>query len=89
LEIRAELTKERQMAKAHLKRIQANTNALQRILSDLGSARELKEFLKNIRRPGWTTPAEFLYTSGILETMIDQARVLTTLRRTLQEGVAQ
>jgi hypothetical protein len=74
------------MTKVQLRRLQANTNALQRILSDLGSAKELKEFLKNIRRPGWTTPAEFLLTAGALDGMLDQAKALANMKNVLLRG---
>lgn len=64
------------MTKDQLKRLQKNTSLLQELLSDLGRADELKELLRHIRQPGWTTPAEFILVSRGLEAATAQARAL-------------
>ena len=38
------------------------------------------------RRPGWTTPAEFIFASGILASMLDQTETLEKLKKQLVEG---
>jgi len=44
---------------------------------------EFDELLRIIHRPGWTTPAEFLFAMGVVESMTVHARALTDLKRTL------
>ena len=74
------------MTPDQLKKIERNVSLLQKLLSDLGSASALAEFLKNIRRPGFTTPAEFRFVSGIVDSLMAQAKVLQGLQRNLIAG---
>jgi hypothetical protein len=74
------------MTSSQMKRLQANTNALLRLLADLANERALKELIKEYRRPGWTTPAEFLLVSSIVDSMSAQAKTLTGLRDNLLRG---
>jgi hypothetical protein len=52
-------------------------------LADTGS---LMGLLQIIHRPGWTTPAEFVFVNGILDSMLVHAQTLTTLQHTLLAG---
>jgi|WetSurMetagenome_2_1015567.scaffolds.fasta_scaffold657749_1 hypothetical protein len=44
-----------------------------------GNTEVLKEFLKNIHRPGWTTPAEIAFVNLIIDNINAQYASLNTL----------
>jgi hypothetical protein len=46
----------------------------------------LEAVLEDIRRPGWTTPAEFVFAFGITETLIEHLAVVRRLQGTLIAG---
>lgn len=48
--------------------------------------RDLIELLLIIRRPGWTTPAEFRYATGIVESLLMQVKAIESLKATLLQG---
>lgn len=74
------------MTPDQLQRLEKNVSLLQKLLSDLGNASSLAEFLKTIRRPGWTTPAEFRLVAGIVDSLTAQAKALQGLQRSLIGG---
>jgi len=74
------------MTPDQLKRIERNVSLLQKLLSDLGSAAAFVEFLKTIRRPGWTTPAEFRLVNGMVVSMTAQAKAHQGLQKALIGG---
>jgi hypothetical protein len=63
------------------KRIDTLSDALARLKSA-----ELKQLLLIIRRPGWTTPAELAFASGIVAAMLGQAKALKQLQAVLLKG---
>ena len=46
----------------------------------------LEAVLEDIRRPGWTTPAEYVFALGITETLIEQVAVVRRLQGALVAG---
>jgi hypothetical protein len=52
----------------------------------LADDQTIAEMLKIIRKPGYTTPAEFKLTTGIVESLSAQVEVLIRLRQNLVEG---
>jgi hypothetical protein len=62
---------------------------LQRRLRQLADEDELRELLLIIRRPGWTTPAEFTLVASIVRTLDVHARAMTELKSNLLEGSGQ
>lgn len=74
------------MTKVQLRRLEANVNALQKILAGFGRSSDLAELLKNIRRPGWTTPAEFLLVNGTISSMTAHAKLLGEMQSSLLKG---
>ena len=52
------------------------SNALAKTSQDGGKA--LKELLRHIHNPGWTTPAEFAFSMIIIEEMLYQVRNIDT-----------
>lgn len=77
------------MAKMHkvdIALLGRRTRALRKDLGRLTLDRDLLELLRIIRRPGWTTPAEFLFASGIVESMIQHTHALEHLGNALMSG---
>ena len=64
-------------------RLEKSINALQDRVSVLANEEEYLELVKIIRRPGWTTPAEFQLVTTIVETFARQIDVLETLKHEL------
>ena len=50
---------------------------------------DFEELIKIIRRPGWTTPAEFRLVLGIVETIGRQVDAIEHLKTGLLEGSRQ
>jgi hypothetical protein len=55
-------------------------------LGTMSDTSDLKEMIILIHHPGWTTPAEYLLVSGIVDAMQEHAKALTTLRQALMTG---
>jgi hypothetical protein len=55
-------------------------------LGTMSDTSDLKEMIILIHHPGWTTPAEYLLVSGIVDAMQGHAKALTTLRQALITG---
>ena len=66
--------------------LEAQIKELSRGLEILAADKDLVELIKVIRRPGWTTPAEFLFATGVVNSMIAQTKTLTELKQTLVKG---
>jgi hypothetical protein len=60
--------------------------ALSKALANLSSGDDLKKLILLIKKPGWTTPAEFLLVSGFVEHMTVQANALGKMKDTLLRG---
>ena len=56
------------------------------ILVKLTNQETIEELIRIWRRPGWTTPAEFLFASGVLDSMISLARQLESMENVLLQG---
>ena len=55
-------------------------------LAHLSSAEDFKRLILILRRPGWTTPAEFLFASAILDSMLAVTRALGAQKQELLKG---
>jgi hypothetical protein len=66
--------------------LEMRINQLGDQLEVMGDTGDLKEMIFNLHRPGWTTPAEYLLVSGIVDVMFEQVNALTTLRQGLITG---
>jgi hypothetical protein len=66
--------------------LERRVTALSDALAHLGNADDLKRLILILRRPGWTTPAEFIFASGIVESMLAHSAALTKLRGDLLQG---
>ena len=57
----------------HIKMLDEKITSLSDALAHLGKGTDLKELLRIIRKPGWTTPAEFRFSLAIVDSMKLQA----------------
>lgn len=72
--------------KHNIDALDAQLNEYFEILTWLSDQERLRQLLIDWRRPGWTTPAEFLLVSGLLTSMTSAAKQLGELQNTLIEG---
>jgi hypothetical protein len=66
--------------------LERQVSELSRSLSSVLTEKDLREYILTIKRPGWTTPAEFLFVTGIVSAMQAQVQVLGDLKQTLFDG---
>ena len=71
------------MPDTHIKELDKKITALSDALAHLGQGTSLKELLKIIRFPGYTTPAEFALTVAILDSMHAHTNALAKLETQL------
>lgn len=57
------------------------------LLANLSSEEDLRKLIKEWRRPGWTTPAEYILVSGMLDSFQRQVRGLVDMKQDLFKGV--
>lgn len=72
--------------KIDIKKLEKKITSLSKALANLNSAADFRKLIQEWRRPGWTTPAEFLLVSGILDSMAGQIHALATLKGDLIKG---
>jgi len=66
--------------------IETKVKELGQHLTKLASDQDFKEFLLTIRKPGWTTIAEFKLVTGVVDSMIAQTKALEGLKGVLING---
>jgi len=69
--------------RADISKLVNRVHALSDSIVGVSSLSEWKSLIAVIRRPGWTTPAEFRYALGIVDAMIAQTRALRQLKSAL------
>lgn len=72
--------------RVQIARLGKQIDALSKALAGLGKTDDLKELLRHIKQPGWTTPAELIFALGITESLIAQIGAIGALRGTLVKG---
>ena len=72
--------------KLDLKKLEKRIDALSDALARLGKDGDLKKLIRIIKFPGWTTPAEFAFALGIVESMSAHTALLTQLKSVLMRG---
>ena len=73
----------------HVRVVDEKVTALSKALADLGRGTSLRELLKIIRFPGYTTPAEFALTVAIVDAMAADVSVLAELENDLLAGASR
>ena len=74
------------MESQHVAKLEGQIGELRSSLAGLAKTTDLEELIVIIRRPGWTTPAELTFASGIVDSMLAHTKVLTGLRQVLMSG---
>ncbi len=69
-----------------LRELDKKITALSDALAHLGKGSTLKDVVLIIRKPGYTTPAEFKFTLGLVDAMQAQVGVITKLGEQLLAG---
>lgn len=73
----------------HVEKLDKKITALSDALATLGRGTDLKELLRIIRNPGWTTPAELAMTHAILDSVAAQASQLAKSVQALTKAAAK
>lgn len=73
----------------HVKLLDKKITELSDALAHLGRGSDLKDLLKIIVKPGWTTPAELAFSMAIVDTMQGQVKLLSNLSTQLLEAGKQ
>lgn len=72
--------------KIDLKKLEKKVTSISDLLAKLSSAEDFRKLILEWRRPGWTTPAEFIFVSAIVDSMAVQIEALTNLKADLIKG---
>ena len=67
-------------------KLQKRVSDLSDALARLYTPEDWQRLIPIFRRPGWTTPAEFVLVSGIVESMLAHTAALTKLKGQLIRG---
>jgi hypothetical protein len=67
-------------------RLEKSISTVRDRLEVVAQSDDLAELIKLIRKPGWTTPAEFMLVHGVVETIGRQIDVIEHLQRDLLAG---
>ncbi|PSB28667.1 hypothetical protein [Stenomitos frigidus] len=69
-----------------LTKLEGRIKELSQGLKQLSDDDELTELIKIIHQPGWTTPAELLFVSGLVDALMMKTKTLRNLKHTLISG---
>lgn len=72
--------------KTDIVRLEKQITALSDALAKLNTPDDWKRLILILRRPGWTTPAELIFVSAILQGMQAQAAALAGIKTQLLKG---
>jgi hypothetical protein len=71
---------------AELDGLEKRAIALRDAILGLNAEQDIQELIRIWRRSGWTTPAEFLFVSGLVDVMATQVDALARVKTTLMKG---
>jgi hypothetical protein len=69
-----------------IKRLEKQVTDLSDALAHLATRDDWKRLILIFKRPGWTTPAEFIFASAILDSFQAQTKGLASLKSQLLKG---
>jgi hypothetical protein len=72
--------------KLDIKKLEKKVTDLSDALARLGSREDFKRLILIFRRPGWTTPAEYLFATALVDSMQSQVATLAKLKTDLLKG---
>lgn len=71
------------METLHIVALERKIKELQTALTSFSVSEDFDELWRIIHQPGWTTVAEGIFASGLIESMMGQIGVLTSMRKML------
>jgi hypothetical protein len=77
------------MANGHeidVKKLEKKVTALSDALAKLSNKDDFKKLIEILRFPGWTTPAEFIFASAIVDSMLAHTAALAAQKNSLLAG---
>jgi hypothetical protein len=74
------------MEKHDVGHLEARVKELSYGLANLADDKDFQELLRLFRKPGWTTPAEFVFAAGVVDAMLAQMKTLAGLKHVLLTG---
>ena len=69
-----------------IKRLEKQVTDLSDALAHLATPDDWKRLIIILKRPGWTTPAELIFASAILDSFQAQTKALASLKSQLLKG---
>lgn len=72
--------------KLDIKALDKKVTSISNALAKLNSADDFRKLILEWRKPGWTTPAEFMFVSAILDSMAAQTAAMADLKANLIKG---
>lgn len=72
--------------KIDIKRLEKKVSSMSDALAKLSRAKDFRQLILEWRRPGWTTPAEFIFVSAIVDSMTAHVAALAKLKGDLLKG---
>jgi hypothetical protein len=74
------------MAQHDVRQLEGRIKDLHQSIAYLAEDKDYEELLTIIRRPGWTTPAEFMLVTGVVDAMLAHTQTLAGLKQVLLMG---
>ena len=65
------------------KALEKKITDLSKALANLDSSADLKKLILLMRRPGWTTPAEFAFATALADTLLAHTKVVASTTQAL------
>ena len=72
--------------KIEIKKLEKQITSISNALAKLSNADDFRKLILEWRRPGWTTPAEFLLVSALVNSMEGLTTTLTNQKNELIKG---
>jgi len=72
--------------KIDMTKLEKRVTSISNALAKLSSADDWRKLILEWRRPGWTTPAEFIFVSAMVDSMEAHAVALVQLKTNLIKG---
>jgi hypothetical protein len=67
-------------------KLEKQITALSDALAHLNSADDLRKLILLIKNPGWTTPAEYIFALGLVNSMLTHVKALDEMKTVLLRG---
>lgn len=75
--------------KHDIKKLEKKVDALSNALAKLSNKDDFRKLIEIMRKPGWTTPAEYFFVSALVDNFSTQVKALSDLKTSLLKGSKQ